>query len=113
MPAAVLLVWRHRRGQWEFEWERAGWSAWSSRSREKRSAAATMSYAFWRLLDAIAGKFWRLEPPGRCYTTQESGVPDRLLLLALWLETRSNGGDGLWLNPATGFGRLLPGLDGG
>jgi len=37
-----------------------------------------------------------------------------LLLLALWLEIApATGGDGLWLNPATGFDFLLPGLDGG
>jgi len=93
----------------EFEWERAGGAAWSSASRSRAQRRATMSYAFWRLLDAhLAGSFGGLEAALAGATDQER----REFLIASccslcgWRSRSNRWSMGMWLNPATGF--LIP-----
>jgi len=88
MPGCWLWMWRHRREAVEFRVGAAvsGLEQGASRSRAQ-AQRATMSYAFLAASRChYAGSFGALDALVRCYTTQESGSPDGLLLLALWLE---------------------------
>jgi len=85
--------------------ERAGLERPGAAALQEQSAAAASErcpYAFWRLLDAIAGSFGRLEPPWPVLHDQESReFLIGLLLLALCWRSRQQTavGDGLWPQP--------------